>query len=107
MIERTLEQLLDLTDPSLNRIRNLGLEEARRRVASGSATKVREIEGCFALVAAEGETVRMARSLDRPMRYSLAKRRAAPALIVSDRIDSIRLHLEREGLAAQFHPSYT
>jgi asparagine synthase (glutamine-hydrolysing) len=107
MIERPIERVLDLTDPSLNRIRNMRLEEARRRVASGSSRAVRQIDGSFALVAHEGEIVRMARSLDRPLRYFLAKRQDGPALVVSDRIDSIRLFLEREGLAAQFHPSYT
>jgi asparagine synthase (glutamine-hydrolysing) len=49
----------------------------------------------------------MARSLDRPMRYFLAKRREGPALIVAERIDSIFQWLEKEGLADQFHPSYT
>src|SRR4029079_10379334 len=30
-----------------------------------------------------------------------------PALVVADRIDSIHAWLKSEGLAAQFHPSYT
>ncbi len=68
---------------------------------------MREIEGSFALLARDGKTVRMARSLDRPMRYFLAKRAAGPALIVADRIDAIHEQLKREGLAGQFHPSYT
>jgi asparagine synthase (glutamine-hydrolysing) len=49
----------------------------------------------------------MARSLDRPMRYFLAKRAEGPALIVADRIDTIFRQLQSEGLAGQFHPSYT
>jgi asparagine synthase (glutamine-hydrolysing) len=49
----------------------------------------------------------MARSLDRPMRYFLAKRHAGPALIVADRIDAIYEQLKIEGLDRQFHPSYT
>ncbi|MGE5413988.1 MAG: asparagine synthase-related protein, partial [Syntrophomonadaceae bacterium] len=81
--------------------------EARERVASGDAASVREIDGSFALVARVGRTVRMARSLDRPMRYFLAKQAAGPALVVADRIDAIHAFLEREGLASQFHPSYT
>ncbi|HWN95677.1 MAG TPA: asparagine synthase-related protein, partial [Methylomirabilota bacterium] len=44
---------------------------------------------------------------DRPIRYFLAKREAGPALIVADRIDLIHEQLKREGLADQFHPSYT
>jgi asparagine synthase (glutamine-hydrolysing) len=49
----------------------------------------------------------MARSLDRPMRYFLAKRAEGPALIVADRIDAIHNQLKSEGLADQFHPTYT
>jgi asparagine synthase (glutamine-hydrolysing) len=58
-------------------------------------------------LARDGIAVRMARSLDRPMRYFLAKRKEGPALFVSDRIDALHQALEREGLFGQFHPSYT
>ena len=102
-----IERLVDLIDPATQRIRNMTVEEARARVLQGSADAVREIDGSFALVAREGKRVLMARSLDRPMRYFLAKRREGPALIVSDRIDAIYRHLQSEGLERQFHPSYT
>jgi asparagine synthase (glutamine-hydrolysing) len=45
--------------------------------------------------------------MDRPMRYFLAKRHEGPALYVADRIDTLRTSLADDGLAAQFHPSYT
>src|SRR6188768_1748147 len=102
-----IERVVDLLDPALNRIYNLSVDEARARVLGKDADAVREIEGSFALLARDGKTVRMARSLDRPMRYFLAKRAAGPALIVADRIDCIHEQLKREGLAEQFHPSYT
>ena len=102
-----MERVVDLLDPSLNRLHNLTLDEARARVLSGDADAVRTIDGSFAILARNGKTVRMARSLDRPMRYFLAKRHEGPALIVADRMDAIRAQLEREGLADQFHPSYT
>lgn len=102
-----IERVVDLLDPSLNQIHNLTLEEARRRVLSGSPEAVREIDGSFALLARDGKTVRLARSMDRPMRYFLAKRAEGPALIVADRIDAIFNQLKAEGLAGQFHPSYT
>ena len=107
MNHQYLEKVVDLLDPSLNRIHNLSLDEARARVLSGRPEAVREIDGSFALLARDGKTVRMARSLDRPMRYFLAKRAEGPALIVADRIDAIYQQLEREGLSDQFHPSYT
>jgi asparagine synthase (glutamine-hydrolysing) len=106
-MEQHLERVVDLIDPALNRLSNFTLEEARQRLLSGPAEAVRDIDGSFALVAKAGKTVRMARSLDRPMRYFLAKRQEGPALIVADRIDGIYAWLKTEGLEGQFHPSYT
>jgi len=107
LTDRTIERVTDLTDRAANRILNMTVEEARRRVASGSPEAVRGIHGSFALVGREGEAVRMARSLDRPLRYFLAKETDGPALVVSDRIDKIRDFLSERGLSGQFHPSYT
>jgi asparagine synthase (glutamine-hydrolysing) len=104
---RHLNRVVDLLDPDLNRIYNMPVDEARRRVLSGDAASVRAIDGSFALVAADGQTVRLARSMDRPMRYFLAKRQQGPALYVADRIDALHQALERDRLAGQFHPSYT
>jgi len=106
-MDHYIEKLVDLTDVAANHIYNLSLDEARERVLSGSPEAVRAIEGSFALVARFGKTVRLARSLDRPMRYFLAKRAEGPALIVADRIDAIYEWLKGEGLAGQFHPNYT
>ena len=102
-----LEQLVDLTDPAANRIDNLSVDAARERILNGSPEDVREIDGSFALVARDGKRVRLARSLDRPLRYFLAKRHEGPALIVADRIDAVRAWLEASGFGGQFHPSYT
>jgi asparagine synthase (glutamine-hydrolysing) len=102
-----IERVVDLTDPAANRIYNLSVEEARERVLAGSTAGVHEIEGSFALVAKAGKIVRMARSLDRPLRYFLAKRQEGPALVVADRIDTIHAWLASEGLDGQFHPAYT
>ncbi len=106
-MDEYIERVVDLTDPTANQIYNMTVDEARARVLSGRPEAVREIEGSFALLARDGKTVRLARSLDRPLRYFLAKRAAGPALIVADRIDALHAQLEREGLAGQFHPSYT
>jgi asparagine synthase (glutamine-hydrolysing) len=107
MLEKAIDRVVDLVDPAVQRLQNVSLEEARRRVASGAPGAVAEIDGSYALIGLDGETVRMARSLDRPMRYFLAKQTAGPLLVVADRIDAIRAYLESEGLAGQFHPSYT
>jgi len=102
-----VSRLVDLLDPALNTFTNLTLEDARARVLGGDAASVRAIDGSFAIVAAEGITVRMARSMDRPLRYFLAKRHEGPALYVADRIDTLHRALVADGLDAQFHPSYT
>lgn len=107
LVEQYVERVVDLTDPDANQIYNFSIEEARERLLSGTPDSVRRIQGSFALLARKGKTVKMARSLDRPMRYFLAKRQAGPVLIVAPRIDVIYNWLKSEGLEAQFHPSYT
>src|SRR5438445_4685325 len=107
MNSQYLEKVVDLTDPAANRVLNMTLDEARERILRGPAEAVREIDGSFALVAKEGKAVRLARSLDRPMRYFLAKRHEGPALIVADRIDHIGEWLTQNGFKDQFHPTYT
>ena len=102
-----LERVVDLTDSAANQVYNLSIEDARERLNTGGAEAVREIDGSFALVTLVGKTVRMARSLDRPLRYFLAKRQDGPVLIVADRIDTIYNWLHEHGLDGQFHPSYT
>ncbi|HEX4031041.1 MAG TPA: asparagine synthase-related protein [Terracidiphilus sp.] len=107
VVDQYLERVVDLTEPGSNHIYNMSVDEARSLVLEGPADGISRICGSFALLAKRGKTVRMARSLDRPMRYFLAKRKAGPALIVSDRIDTIYEWLKSEGLAEQFRPSYT
>ncbi|HEX8236184.1 MAG TPA: asparagine synthase-related protein [Abditibacteriaceae bacterium] len=106
-MDHYLERVVDLTDCSSNHIYNMSLEEARERVLNGDAQSVREIDGSFALLARQGKTVKMARTMDRLMRYFLAKRKEGPALVVADRIDALYNWLQSEGLEDQFHPSYT
>jgi asparagine synthase (glutamine-hydrolysing) len=107
MQQQYIERVVDLTEPEANQFYRLTVEEARETVLYGTAEAVGRIAGSFALVAREGKTVKMARSLDRPLRYFLAKRREGPVLIVAARIDTIYHWLKAEGLEGQFHPSYT
>src|SRR6187401_546168 len=102
-----VERLVDLLDPSANLILNMSVEDARERVGTGEPEAVRAIDGQFALIHKRGTTIRMARSIGRPMRYFLAKRAEGPCLVVAERIDEIHDLLRREGLDGQFRPSYT
>ncbi|MEL7060270.1 MAG: asparagine synthase-related protein [Acidobacteriota bacterium] len=107
---RPVHEVVDLVDPQTQRFFGdppATLEEARRAVAADDVEAVRRLFGSFALVTRDGEAVRMARSLDRPLRYFLAKEASGPLLVVAERIDEIRAELERRGHLDQFHPSYT
>lgn len=106
-MEQHVERVVDLTGPEANDIYNLTVEQAREVLLREPAAAVARIEGSFALVAREGKRVRLARSMDRPLRYFLAKRREGPMLVVAQRIDEIHAFLQAEGLDGQFHPSYT
>ncbi|RLD71790.1 MAG: asparagine synthetase B family protein [Bacteroidetes bacterium] len=102
-----VNRVVDLTDPEKNIIYNMSMDEAVELVRAGNAEGVRSIDGQFALVAVEGKTIRMARSIGRPLRFFIAKLKAGPCLVLADRIDTIYKYLEQEGLEDQFHPSYT
>jgi asparagine synthase (glutamine-hydrolysing) len=102
-----IERVVDLLDPDANQLYDVTVEAARELLLKNPAEAARNLQGSFALIARRGQTVTMARSLDRPMRYFLAKQQAGPTLIVADRIDAIYNWLKSEGLDAQFHPSYT
>ena len=107
-MDQPIERVVDLLPADVNRLHGIDVDEARERLfAEDPAAQVRAIEGSFALVSRRGIAVRLVRSLDRPLRYFLAKRAAGPALFVADRIDTLRAGLAAEGLEGQFHPSYT
>jgi asparagine synthase (glutamine-hydrolysing) len=102
-----IRRLVDLTHPEKNILFNMTHEEAVEILKSGDPEKVRKIDGQFALVSWEGTAVHLARSIGRPLRYFIAKLEDGPCLVVGERIDAIYEHLRSEGLAGQFHPSYT
>jgi asparagine synthase (glutamine-hydrolysing) len=102
-----ISRVINLISPESQRLWATDESEARRRLLASDIDEVLQIDGSFALVAQDGERVVLARSLDRPMRYFLAKAADGPALIVAERIDEIAAELTRRGWADQFHPSYT
>src|ERR687889_2368891 len=102
-----VSRVVNLIPASSQRLWSTDVQDASRRLLAADAGEVLSIDGSFALVAQEGERVVLARSLDRPMRYFLAKAVEGPALIVAERIDEIAAELGRRGWGDQFHPSYT
>lgn len=107
MNSQYISKVVDLTDPKKNVIYNMSHEEAVNVVKSGDLEAVRKIDGQFCLISVEGKTIKMARSIGRPIRYFIAKQAVGPQLIIAERIDVIYEHLKKEGLDDQFHPSYT
>lgn len=102
-----IARIINLIDPAGQRLWTLTESEARARLLESDLDDVLAIDGSFALVAVDGDRVCLARSLDRPLRYFLAKDTGGPVLVVADRIDAIQRELQERGWAAQFHPSYT
>ncbi|HYE32065.1 MAG TPA: asparagine synthase-related protein [Methylomirabilota bacterium] len=102
-----LSEVINLLEPESTSLLGASREEAEALLWSDDAEALGKLHGSFCLLAQHGKTVRMARSLDRPMRYFLAKKAAGPALIVANRIDVIRDFLRAYGMDGQFHPTYT
>ena len=104
---KPIAHVVNLISSASQRLWTIDESEARRRLLAGEIESVLGIDGSFALLAQDGERIVLARSLDRPMRYFLAKSADGPVLIVAERIDEIVAELARRGWAGQFHPSYT
>ena len=107
MSQQYVSRIENLLDPAGNILLNMSYAHAAERVLSGDAKRVDEIDGQFAIMVSSGKTVRMARSIGRPLRYFLAKLVDGPCLIVAERMDEIVKRLAEMGIADQFHPSYT
>jgi len=99
--------VVDLTNPEKNVIYNMTHDEAVNVLKSGDINAVRKIDGQFCLISVDGKTIRMARSIGRPMRYFIAKQASGPMLVIAERIDTIYDFLKTKGYDNQFHPSYT
>jgi asparagine synthase (glutamine-hydrolysing) len=107
MSHQYLSRIENLLRPEGNVLLNMTYEDAEARVLSGDPKQVDEIDGQFAIMVSEGKTVRMARSIGRPLRYFLAKLVDGPCLLVAERMDEIVERLKEMGIEDQFHPSYT
>ncbi|MDB4893074.1 MAG: asparagine synthase [Gemmatimonadetes bacterium] len=102
-----ISRVINLIPDESQRLWSIDLADAKRSLLEGDVDAVLQLGGSFALFVQEGERIILARSLDRPMRYFLAKSTDGPVLIIAERMSEIVAELTRRGWAAQFHPSYT
>jgi asparagine synthase (glutamine-hydrolysing) len=102
-----VSRVINLIAKESQRLWEVDESEAQSRLLASDMGAVLDIDGSFALVAQDGERIVLARSLDRPMRYFLAKSTDGPVLVVAERIDEIAAELARHGWESQFHPSYS
>ena len=107
MSTHPVARVVNLIRPESMRLWNSSEPDALRRLLAADPEGLLQLDGSFALVAQDGDRVVLARSLDRPLRYFLAKSADGPVLIVAERIDEIAAELTRSGWLDQFHPSYT
>ena len=84
--KQNISRLVDLTHPEKNVIFNMTHAEAVEIVKEGDPSRIREIDGQFALVSLEGASVHLARSIGRPLRYFIAKLKDGPCLVVAPQV---------------------
>lgn len=106
-MDRPVHRVVNLVEDADQHILNMTADAARALLLDARPDALLDVHGSFALTARDGETVLMARSLDRPMRYFLAKETAGPMLVIGERIDDLKRVLDSHGYGHQFHPTYT
>src|SRR5688572_4696155 len=99
-------EIVDLCDPSDDLHLDGSREDVVEAVRRGDVDRLGRLGGQWAAVAKDGITVRLARTLGRPLRYFVAKHATGPFLVVADRIDAIAEWCVEQSLEEQFHPSY-
>lgn len=104
---RGVERLVDLVGARETALAGATLDEVRDSVQVGDATGLHETAGHFAVVAREGETVRLARTIGLPLRYFVAKMYHGPFLVTADRIDALYAWCREQRIGWQFDPLYT
>ena len=92
-----ISRVINLISGDTQRLWSSNEAAIKRAMLAGDIDAVLGIQGSFALLAQDGERIVLARSLERPMRYFLAKSVDGPVLIVADRIDEIARELGRRG----------
>lgn len=102
-----IERLVDLTGPGESGLTGMSLADVQEAVRRRDIQSLLQTDGHFSVVARDGQTVRLARTIGFPLRYFVAKMFHGPFLIVSDRIDRIFHWCREHKIGWQFDPLYT
>ena len=102
-----VDRVVDLMGPRASALSGATLDEVVSAVARCDAAALERTDGHFAVLARDGKTVRLARTLGIPLRYFVAKMYHGPFLVVSDRIDRIFEWCNAQRIGWQFDPAYT
>jgi asparagine synthase (glutamine-hydrolysing) len=102
-----IDRLVDLIGPRTSGLTGATEGEVIEAVSRCDTARLAATDGHFAVVARDGRTVRLARTIGLPLRYFVAKMHHGPFLVVSDRIDRIFDWCQQQRLGWQFDPIYT
>jgi asparagine synthase (glutamine-hydrolysing) len=102
-----VERLIDLVGPRGAGLSGASLEQVTAWTRAGDVERLAATDGHFAVVARDGRTVRLARTIGLPLRYFVAKLYHGPFLVVADRMDRIFEWCRDQRIAWQFDPAYT
>jgi asparagine synthase (glutamine-hydrolysing) len=102
-----VDRVIDLVGPRESALRGATTGDIVAAVARCDTAALARTDGHFAVIARDGKTVRLARTIGIPLRYFVAKMNHGPFLVVSDRIDRIFEWCDAQRIGWQFDPAYS
>jgi asparagine synthase (glutamine-hydrolysing) len=102
-----INRLVNLAGERESALTGATLDEVVEAVRGSDTSILSRTDGHFAVVAHEGQTVRLSRTIGLPLRYFVAKMFHGPFLIVADRIDKLFDWCSGQKIGWQFDPMYT
>jgi asparagine synthase (glutamine-hydrolysing) len=102
-----VDRVVDLTGPRTEGLTGASERDVVAAVGRCDVNALAATDGHFAATARDGKTVRLARTIGRPLRYFVAKMYHGPFLLVGERMDQIFAWCRDERIAWQFDPAYT
>jgi asparagine synthase (glutamine-hydrolysing) len=102
-----VDRVVDLVGPRASGLSGARLDDVVHAVQGGDLARLAATDGHFAVMARDGRTVRLARTIGIPLRYFVAKMYHGPFLLVSDRMERLFAWCREQRIAWQFDPDYT